>query len=335
MRFFPKLIALSALTFAVAIAPAQDLTSFLKEGKYPQKIKPADLGEDMRAMKIVYEKQGGGGDIFSMLMNPLMMMMGSLGQATTGGDTKPEDPQQAAAMAFFDRMGISWTNGSTVKVFDQDFLVTYSVQINLLEATKSKNPPDISKMDLVLTLINTKQIAAITPRLDLTKAEWMKPSPTPPPGAAGGATTAPDMPEDRSQTISNLKQASIAMLMYAGDYDDVIPYVQSTKAAFEVLMPYAKSKDIFKSLNTNGSKILLNMAVAGVNMGSIQNPVETVLFYESKTWPDGTRAVAFCDGHAKMVGEGEWESLKASLNLKLAKSGKPLPATLGSAWDGG
>lgn len=335
MRFFPKLIALSALTFAVAIAPAQDLASFLKDGKYPQKIKPADLGEDMRAMKIVYEKQGGGGDIFSMLMNPMMMMMGAFGQMTSGGDAKPEDPQQGAAMAFFDRMGVSWTNGSTVKIFEQDYLVTYSVQINLMEATKSKNPPDLSKMDLVLTLINTKQIAAITPRLDLTKAEWMKPSPTPPPGIKEGPMAAPDMPEDRTQTLSNVKQASVALMIYAADYDDVIPYVQSSKGAFEVLMPYAKNKEIFKSLNPNGSKVLLNMAVVGVNIASIPSPAETVLFYESKTWPDGSRAVAFCDGHAKMVAELEWESLKASLNLKLAKSGKPLPATLGSNWDGG
>lgn len=183
MRFSTCLLTSSLLLATFAIAPAQDLKSLAANPQFPTRIKPADLGEDMRAYKITYEKQGGGGDLFSMLMNPMMMMMGAFGAmgGGEGAEQKPADPNEAAGMIFFDRMGLVWSNGSTVKLYDQEFLVTYGVQINMAEAMKSKNPPDLSKMDLTLTLINTKQITAITLRPDMTKAEWTKPLPTPPP----------------------------------------------------------------------------------------------------------------------------------------------------------
>ncbi len=324
MRLSLKLAAVAILALPTALVPAQDLGTILRDQSLPTKIKPADIKDDMRAVKIVHEKQGGGGDIFSMMMNPMMMMMGALGSMGSGGE-ESQDPDQAAGLAFFDRLSISWTNGSTIKLYEQDFLVTYSVQVNMAEAMKSKSPPDLSQADLTLTLINTKHITSITPRTDMTKEEWLKPAPV----------TTPGGPADRTKTLSNLKQVSTAMMIYMADYDDVTPYVQSTKGAFEVMMPYMKSKEITKSFNPNGAKFLLNMAVAGVSAYQIENPSETILFYEDKPWPDGKRAVSFTDTTARMVDEAEWERLKATLNLKLQKTGRPLPATLGSNWDGG
>lgn len=323
-----KLAAVAILALPTALVPAQDLGALLRGQTLPNKIKPADIGEDMRAVKIVHEKQGGGGDIFSMLMNPMMMMMGALG-SMSGTEEKPADPDQAAGMAFFDKMSISWTNGSTVKLYEQDFLVTYSIQVNMAEVTKLKSPPDLSKYDLTLSLINTKHITAITPRPDMTKEEWLKPAP--PSSGGGSAGTGGG---EGAATLSNVKQISLALMMYSSDYDDEIPYVQSTKGAFEVIYPYMKNKDITKSLNPAGAKFLLNMAVAGVNMTSIESPAETVLFYEDKPWPDGTRVVSFTDGHAKRLSPEEWERYKPSLNLKFQRTSKPLPTTLGSTWDG-
>ncbi len=317
-----KLFAVAILAIPTALVPAQDLGSLLRGQSLPNKMKAADLGEDMRAVKIVHEKQGGN-DFFSGLMNPMMMILGAFGRGSEMSEGAAADPDQAAGLAFFDRMGISWTNGSTIKLYDQDFLVTYSVQFNMAEIMKEKNPPDLSKYDLSLTLINTKHITAITPRTDMTKEEWLKPL-----GPAKGGS------EDRAQTMSNAKQLSLAMIMYSADYDDELPYVQSTKGAFEVAYPYMKSKETTKSLNPSGAKFLLNMAVAGVNLSSIDSPSETVLFYEDKAWPDGTRVVSFIDGHVKRLNPDEWERAKATLSLKLPRQSKPLPATLGSTWDG-
>lgn len=322
MRLTLKLLSVSILLLSFVILPAQDLKSVL-DGKIPQRIKPADLGEDMRAVKISYEKQaGGGGDIFSMLMSPMMMMMGSFGQMMGGGEGGSGNTQETAAFSFFDRLSISWTNGTTVKLYEQDFLVTYAAQINMAEAMKQKSPPDLSKVDLVLTLINTKSIAAVTPRLDMTKEEWLKPAP---PVTSGGG-------DGKSSSISNAKQLGTALMIYCADYDDVIPYVQSTKGVFEVMYPYMKNVEITKSLNPAGSKFLLNMAVAGASQASIEAPSDTVLFYEDKPWADGTRIVVFCDSSTKTVTEEEWQKHQATLSLKLQKVGRPLPATLGSNW---
>ncbi|HJP83700.1 MAG TPA: hypothetical protein VJ835_09370, partial [Fimbriimonadaceae bacterium] len=221
MKFAACLFAGALLFSTMPVAYGQDLGTALKDPKLPQKISPKDLADDMYAIKITYEKQGGGNDFFSMLMNPMMAMLGAFGSMTSGGDAKTTDPNQSAALAFFDRLGTCWTNGSTVKMYGQDFLVTYSVQINLAEMKNSSAPPDLSKMDLTLTLINTKSIVSIAPQPQLTKEEWLKsPAPMKPP------------PEgERSEATSRMKQLSLAAIMYTADYDDVIPYVQSSKGA--------------------------------------------------------------------------------------------------------
>jgi len=323
MRLTTKLLAVAVLTLPFSLLPAQDFGTLLRDPKFPQKIKPSELGEDMRAMKITYEKQGGG-DLFSMMMSPMMMLMGAFGAMGGSGEQKPADPEQAAGMLFFDKLGISWTNGSTVKLFDQDFLITYSVQVNMIEATKSKTPPDLSRSDLTLTLINTKSIAAITPRLDMTKEEWLKPAPTPPPGEIADRA--------REMSLSNLKQVGMSLVLYAGDYDDVVPYVQSTKGAFEVLSPYARNADVFRSLNPNSSDIRMNMALAGVRMSDLVNPSEIPMFFEAQPWPDGRRCVVFADVSAKVVSPEEWAAMEGQLSAKYPKTGKPLPASLGSNW---
>jgi len=320
MKTFVHAIAATVLLLP-SLVPAQDLNSVLQDPKHPQKIKPADLPDNMRAVKIAFEKQGGS-DLFSSLMNPMMMMMGAFGAMGASGASAESNPNDAIAFDFFDRMGISWTDGSTVELYGQNFLVTYGVQINMAEAMKSKNPPDLSKQDLVLTLVNTKSIVSITPRLDMTKEAWLKPA----------APPTPDTSDLKSATQSNLKQLGLAMLMYSADYDDVLPYVQSTKGAYEVLWPYMKNASITKSHNPNSPEFRLNMAIAGVSDSEIPEPARAPLFYDAAPWPDGRRCVVFLDGHSDWVDEQEWQELSSFLTAKLPRSGKPLPATLGSKW---
>ncbi|HJP83730.1 MAG TPA: hypothetical protein VJ835_09525, partial [Fimbriimonadaceae bacterium] len=94
------------------------------------------------------------------------------------------------------------------------------------------------------------------------------------------------------------------------------------------------NREITQSANPNGGRILLNMALAGVSTMSIEQPAETVLFYDEKVWPNGQYLVGFTDGHVKFLDEGEWAIAKNSLMLKLPKVGKALPSTLGSGWPG-
>lgn len=317
-RFAIKLAAASVLILPYTLSFAQDVGSFLRDSKIPQRIKPSDLGDDMRAVKIGVDKQGN--DFMSLMMSPLMML-GSLFGGSSTGDPNPE---AQAASRFFDMLSVSWTNGSTVSLYGQEFLVTYAPQVDFGSISKSKSPPDISKLDLNLTLISTKSITTITPRPDMTKAEWTK-----------EVTPQENLGSKKSATLSNLKQLALGVIIYATDYDDELPYVQSTKGAYEVIFPYIKNKDVTKSLNPNGGEFRLNMAVAGVSMTSIEAPSDTPLFYEMAPWPDGTRCVAYTDGHVKFLNAEQWEKLQPYLNLKLKRTGKPLPATLGSNWETG
>ena len=68
-----------------------------------------------------------------------------------------------------------------------------------------------------------------------------------------------------------------------------------------------------------------NMSLAGVNSTEIAEPANTVMFYESEPWADGSRCVSFADTHAKVVNPEEWAKLQPSLNLKLKRVGKPIP----------
>jgi len=311
-RFVTKLTVVSVLVLPYTMSFAQGIGPLLRDNKIPERIKPSDLGDDMRAVKLGVDKQGN--DFMSSLMSPFMLL-GSLFSSGGGGG---ETTESQAASRFFDMLSISWTNGSTYSLYGEEYLITYGLQIDFSSIARSKTPPDVSKMELGLTLVKTKSITTITPRPDMTKGEWMK---TP--------SMAQSMESKKSTTLSNIKQLSLGTIMYASDYDDELPYVQSTRGIYEVTYPYLKTKEVTKSLNPNGGDFRLNMAIAGVNMTAIERPAETPLFYDMTAWPDGTRAVAFADGHAKFVDPDQWEKLRPYLSLKLKRTSKPLPANLG------
>jgi prepilin-type N-terminal cleavage/methylation domain-containing protein len=54
----------------------------------------------------------------------------------------------------------------------------------------------------------------------------------------------------KTTDLSNLRQIGTATVMYAGDYDDVLPLINGGEHSYRVaatLQPYAKNRDIFKS----------------------------------------------------------------------------------------
>jgi len=323
-RLALKLFAVTTLVLPYTASFGQGLNNLQNESKIPPRIKASELPDDMKAYKITTEK--GGGDLMSMMMSPLMMLGTVFSASSSGGEQN--SAENLAAAHFIDLVSLSWTTGATYNLYGQEYLVTYAPQFDFNAIAHTKAPPDISRMDLVLTLVNTKSISTITPRPDVTKAEWNK-SMTPEPGSAG------DLAAKKSATQSNLKQLTLGMIMYSNDYDDEMPYVQSTKAAYEVTSPYVKNRAITKSLNPNGGDFQLNMAVAGVNTTLIKEPASTPLYYEATAWPDATRCVAFVDGHVKFVAPDEWNRLQPYLFMKLKRTGKPLPATLGANWKSG
>lgn len=132
-----------------------------------------------------------------------------------------------------------------------------------------------------------------------------------------------------------MKQVCLASIMYMSDNDDILPYAQSTTQVKMVTYPYLKNIRAWDSFNPKGGEFRFNISAGGVNAAEVEFPAETVLFYESQAWPDGTRVVGFFDGHVKSVDAELWKRLQPTLKLKLKKRAQPFPLSYGKGWKPG
>ena len=309
-----------------AAIAAQELTfaDLIKGERLPAKLEIAKIPDDFRAVKIKQAGSGGGGGgIFDMFGGSMMMMLGMLG--SMGGASK-EPP-----MEFFTAMEVSWTKGEVARISGQDYLITYKIDWGLSELMsmgESQNkPPKMEHVSLVLVRSDT--IVSLTPQPEVTRqgyAEALTKLPS------SGESSTPN--SEQAKTVENAKQLSIAMIMYAGDNDDILPYVQDTKAAYYVTHPYVKNSSVMKTHNPNGGMLRFNMGIAGVAMTSIEEPANTPMYYDSNAWPDGSRVVAFTDSTTRVISAEDWPSIEANLRRSFPRAAKrPLAPTLGREWD--
>lgn len=110
----------------------------------------------------------------------------------------------------------------------------------------------------------------------------------------------------KAACLSNIKQLATALLIVAADNGDVIKVkADSWKKA---VMPYLKYQGIFTCpLDAKGAfSYSINPAMAGIGIAKIKQPAKTVLLYEGSKGKlnfrhGGSAAVAYADGHVKMV----------------------------------
>ena len=106
--------------------------------------------------------------------------------------------------------------------------------------------------------------------------------------------------------ISNEKQIALGVLMYVQDYDEIFP---RKKALYnDLIFPYVKNKAIFECpADAKGTiSYTFNPNLQGAKLAEMVSPQETVLLYEGKDRKfafkhDGKTAVAFADGHVKLL----------------------------------
>jgi prepilin-type processing-associated H-X9-DG protein len=122
--------------------------------------------------------------------------------------------------------------------------------------------------------------------------------------------------------LSDVKQLALGTMMYCQDYDDVYPYVRSTKPLAKAIAPYLKNQQVWQTLNPAGSVFAFNLSIGGASGSVIELPAATVMYYETKPWADGLRIVAFCDGHAKRVKASDWHKLEPTLHLHVKRVAK-------------
>ena len=208
---------------------------------------------------------------------------------------------------------VVWTSKDVVSG-NSEFVIGYKLDIPPMFGRVSNQT---SKPKFQITYVRRGAIISMTPRDDFAPAaikEMARQSARP------EGTVA-----ERTATLSNIKQISTAMMIFLSDTDDQFPYVQGTPQLFKMMEPYTRNLEVFKTKNPAGGAFRFNMCLAGSGMSDVAQPAETVLFYESEPWADGSRCVSFTDSHAKVVTADEWKKLQPTLNLKLKKHGRPLP----------
>lgn len=309
------------------------LGDLVKGDRLPATLKPSELPDGYKAYKIQSIGGNGFGDIFGSPFS--LVMMGGMGSS-----------RDAAMMELLDVLDLTWTRGEVIQLISQagredldkllkgvtaqpggdweTYLVTYKADIGMGEMRAiGENPGKVSGVSLKLHLIKFKAISSVTPEPEFTKDRLVQALET------SGAAIAKE-PSDvdrakRAAALSNVKQIDLGLIMYGGDNDDYLPFVQSTAEIKKDIAPYLKSDSLWDTLNPK-SRFLFNMCLSGVSFTAIPDPAATPMIYESAPGADGTRVVGFVDGHAKRVSEAEWQGMAKYLKLKLPRrTTKPTP----------
>ena len=118
----------------------------------------------------------------------------------------------------------------------------------------------------------------------------------------------------RVMCAQNVRQCGLAMIMYAADYDDVMKVPPAQAEVRKALAPYLKNDDLWKCPTTNQIAYSFNVNLAGKSFTSVDNPVNTVMFYEGSKGKldfrhDGIANVCFCDGHVKALNADQAKSI--------------------------
>jgi len=253
--------------------------------KYPLTLKLKDLDRDWRRLTLSGVSEMGS---YLQMVN---MMMGAL-----------------TNFAYY-------TKGETVTIRNEVFLITYrphQKQLGWQELMRSgptSQPPTPEPLTpettLALSLINARTIGSINEivpfdleqEIQLSKERML--------------TETEDHPEEpvsfgRSDpSLMNLRQLATAVLMYAQDYDDVLPPMKTEAQAREALLPYIRNESVFVHPVTK-KPYKPNPVLSGKKIKHIANPAGMVLFYESDP-VDELRGAAFLDGHAARLNSEEWD----------------------------
>lgn len=330
------------LPTVLGMAQSIGIGDLLQGDRFKPTLKFSEVDASYKALKIRTVGASGGEGMMGGGMGMMMMVFGAMaGQGGSGNE--------GMGMLMLGSLSdLYWSKGETASVMGHDYLVAYKLEIGLRKDADlqgmSEVPPVAAR--LRLTLLRNDMIASVAPEPDTDIKSIMKilddsKIPYDEPlilldqnETVNAAILAPVFSQakesaKRTATLSNAKQLALGMLLYESDYDDIAPYAQSTATVKYVIDPYLKNREVWKSLNPNGGEFLFNTSLGGVNTSEIPHPADTPLFFERNAWPDGSRVVAFADGHAKVLTPDEWKKLQPTLKLKLKKSAKPLPADYG------
>jgi prepilin-type processing-associated H-X9-DG protein len=124
------------------------------------------------------------------------------------------------------------------------------------------------------------------------------------------------MDDPASRCMRNLHQLVYGLLLCSEDFHGVLfpPQLGNPAAFQETLQPWVGPASVFINPITN-RPYRANVALSGKALAGFPDRSAVVAFYEDSPGLDGTRGVAFLDGHVERVSESQWEALTKSSNL--------------------
>jgi hypothetical protein len=151
------------LPSSIAVAQEFTLTEAMSGSKMPLSMKPGDIPDDFRAVKIITSGSGGGlmNDLFGGSTLPMLMSM--------GGNT-----MQAPAQMFFEILPVTWTRGEVVKIVGQDYVVTYAFEPGPIAMKSLGASGKIPEFALKLKLVKTSELGSITPLAEWSKERYLR-----------------------------------------------------------------------------------------------------------------------------------------------------------------
>ncbi|HEY3779622.1 MAG TPA: hypothetical protein VGL56_00965 [Fimbriimonadaceae bacterium] len=124
----------------------------------------------------------------------------------------------------------------------------------------------------------------------------------------------------RSVRLSNAKQLAMAIFSFENDHNDTLPDMTNTNVLRSKLMPYIQHSAVFKDPDSK-RPFIPNFVLSKVKASDIRKPEEVILIYSPIIEKNGTRGVAFADGHARDISEDDFVKDVALTGAHLATSG--------------
>jgi prepilin-type processing-associated H-X9-DG protein len=120
-------------------------------------------------------------------------------------------------------------------------------------------------------------------------------------------------------SVSNLKMIGIALMMYADDYNNILPDLsdaQNMKKAVAAYVSTDKSKTEKHFVHPRtGKPYQPNSSLSYKELKGPNASADIAVVYEDALPEDGTRAVLFGDGHVERVDNARWLELKKTSNI--------------------
>jgi hypothetical protein len=279
-------------------AQSNDLKQLLSGSKYPLTMKLKDLNGDWRRMNVSGQSDSSMGGIMSAMMS----MFGGGGGGSAGG-------------AFY-------TSGDMTSINNDTYIVAYKVRAKPVDMAAlmapNAKPPTPEKLTpetvLSLCLLNLRTSGNLTDIRPFNLNEEIAENANPQKGILDAVFSDTKTKAVETSSLSNLKQVAIALIMYVSDWDDVLPPMADPAKVKKVLYPYIKNEAVFVQPDTK-EPYRSNPILSKKKLAHIGSPNSMVVFYEASPSADGTRGVAFLDGHAKRIPESQWAEVKRASKI--------------------